>query len=115
MLTAPGQTAGWSPFAITLQHCSGSATLVRAHFEPGTFVDMATGRLDLDANSSAANVQIALRELGSTHNILIGAPAGAQGSTPTRSEEHTSELQSLMRISYAVFCLNKKLKHTTPN
>src|SRR3546814_4666468 len=29
-----------------------------------------------------------------------------------RSEEHTSELQSLMRISYAVFCL-KKIKHTT--
>src|SRR3546814_6325782 len=32
----------------------------------------------------------------------------------TRSEEHTSELQSLMRISYAVFCLKKKIKtHTT--
>src|SRR3546814_9853072 len=31
-----------------------------------------------------------------------------------RSEEHTSELQSLMRISYAVFCLKKK-KHTTKN
>src|SRR3546814_6641683 len=34
-----------------------------------------------------------------------------------RSEEHTSELQSLMRISYAVFCLKKKKKHrnnTTP-
>src|SRR3546814_5326003 len=31
-----------------------------------------------------------------------------------RSEEHTSELQSLMRISYAVFCLKKKnIKHTT--
>src|SRR3546814_9852876 len=29
-----------------------------------------------------------------------------------RSEEHTSELQSLMRISYAVFCLKKKIKHT---
>src|SRR3546814_17711316 len=28
----------------------------------------------------------------------------------TRSEEHTSELQSLMRISYAVFCLNKKTR-----
>src|SRR3546814_8998994 len=28
-----------------------------------------------------------------------------------RSEEHTSELQSLMRISYAVFCLNKKRRH----
>src|SRR3546814_2104524 len=34
-----------------------------------------------------------------------------------RSEEHTSELQSLMRISYAVFCLKKKTKtqNTTPN
>src|SRR3546814_3062825 len=30
-----------------------------------------------------------------------------------RSEEHTSELQSLMRISYAVFCLKKKTKHNT--
>src|SRR3546814_1271788 len=30
------------------------------------------------------------------------------GSSPPRSEEHTSELQSLMRISYAVFCLKKK-------
>src|SRR3546814_6347395 len=31
---------------------------------------------------------------------------------PPRSEEHTSELQSLMRISYAVFCLKKKIIHT---
>src|SRR3546814_4601268 len=30
----------------------------------------------------------------------------------SRSEEHTSELQSLMRISYAVFCLKKKKPHT---
>src|SRR3546814_10432994 len=33
--------------------------------------------------------------------------------TNQRSEEHTSELQSLMRISYAVFCLKKKNKNTT--
>src|SRR3546814_3729972 len=32
---------------------------------------------------------------------------------PARSEEHTSELQSLMRISYAVFCLKKKKKTIT--
>src|SRR3546814_8647032 len=39
---------------------------------------------------------------------LVGARDGAE-----RSEEHTSELQSLMRISYAVFCLKKKKKvHT---
>src|SRR3546814_9789917 len=33
---------------------------------------------------------------------------GVAGVPPGRSEEHTSELQSLMRISYAVFCLKKK-------
>src|SRR3546814_5536321 len=32
-----------------------------------------------------------------------------------RSEEHTSELQSLMRISYAVFCLNKQTRNITNN
>src|SRR3546814_1347204 len=34
-----------------------------------------------------------------------------RGARRPRSEEHTSELQSLMRISYAVFCLKKKTKH----
>src|SRR3546814_8211715 len=42
--------------------------------------------------------------------------AGFSSAGPTdprpRSEEHTSELQSLMRISYAVFCLKKKKQHT---
>src|SRR3546814_4905041 len=37
------------------------------------------------------------------------------GSTYNRSEEHTSELQSLMRISYAVFCLKKKTRRTKYN
>src|SRR3546814_16595206 len=36
----------------------------------------------------------------------------ARAGAGDRSEEHTSELQSLMRISYAVFCLKKKKKHT---
>src|SRR3546814_8635338 len=40
--------------------------------------------------------------------------AGREHRGAHRSEEHTSELQSLMRISYAVFCLKKK-KHTTTN
>src|SRR3546814_2366504 len=35
-----------------------------------------------------------------------------QPAAHLRSEEHTSELQSLMRISYAVFCLKKKTKYT---
>src|SRR3546814_3067622 len=40
-----------------------------------------------------------------------GALAPLQLRPYLRSEEHTSELQSLMRISYAVFCLKKKRKH----
>src|SRR3546814_3173130 len=40
-------------------------------------------------------------------------PAGHDGLAVDRSEEHTSELQSLMRISYAVFCLKKKKKTYT--
>src|SRR3546814_2654560 len=38
----------------------------------------------------------------------VGAARAAIRPAPPRSEEHTSELQSLMRISYAVFCLKKK-------
>src|SRR3546814_5938683 len=40
--------------------------------------------------------------------VFIAIAAIAVGGDMVRSEEHTSELQSLMRISYAVFCLNKK-------
>src|SRR3546814_2968321 len=39
--------------------------------------------------------------------------AGRCGPVVMRSEEHTSELQSLMRISYAAFCLNKTTTHHT--
>src|SRR3546814_6325538 len=43
----------------------------------------------------------------------LDAQHAAQLQLVPRSEEHTSELQSLMRISYAVFCLTKKKKTTT--
>src|SRR3546814_8598183 len=48
----------------------------------------------------------------------FGVAIGEQGEARSRSEEHTYELQSLMRISYAVFCLKKKSiqkKHTEHN
>src|SRR3546814_3867501 len=40
----------------------------------------------------------------------VHRPSRCEPNRPFRSEEHTSELQSLMRISYAVFCLKKKKK-----
>src|SRR3546814_9672166 len=43
------------------------------------------------------------------HSMPSAGAVGCRGpAAPARSEEHTSELQSLMRISYAVFCLKKK-------
>src|SRR3546814_5928113 len=45
-----------------------------------------------------------------THPRYRPASNAAIARTEVRSEEHTSELQSLMRISYAVFCLKKKKK-----
>src|SRR3546814_9383069 len=45
---------------------------------------------------------------GTSVNSLLTEWFGQEKSLPIRSEEHTSELQSLMRISYAVFCLKKK-------
>src|SRR3546814_3196476 len=46
-------------------------------------------------------------------SMLIGATCSSNSSSVSRSEEHTSELQSLMRISYAVFCLKKKTGDST--
>src|SRR3546814_3373004 len=59
---------------------------------------------------------------GGTGQRLDGKPTtnsppwtGSLGGSYDRSEEHTSELHSLMRISYAVFCLKKKTPTTTKN
>src|SRR3546814_9724597 len=55
------------------------------------------------------NAQTAMATSGADDKMLIHFDAIMGSMTPKeRSEEHTSELQSLMRISYAVFCLKKK-------
>src|SRR3546814_5860764 len=54
---------------------------------------------------TTASSDIANRPFKQTSEIMI-----ARSNQGKRSEEHTSELQSLMRISYAVFCLKKKKK-----
>src|SRR3546814_5289179 len=62
------------------------------------------------------NVPGVLSDRSNAFGCLLGALAGEsrplEPPGPKRSEEHTSELQSLMRISYAVFCLKKKTNHT---
>src|SRR3546814_5190712 len=60
--------------------------------------------------ASQKSIDRAMEIITSAQNPVLFVGAGVQLSQ--RSEEHTSELQSLMRISYAVFCLKKnKTKH----
>src|SRR3546814_10545883 len=66
-----------------------------------------------DATGFSRDLWKQFAEMGFT-GILIGEEQGGLGlGHVERSEEHTSELQSLMRISYAVFCLKKKKQTVT--
>src|SRR3546814_5521592 len=69
------------------------------------------GRL-LEVDEDPAEAAPGMLPAGAGHPALAGPDGSAYprlpGDPATRSEEHTSELQSLMRISYAVFCLKKK-------
>src|SRR3546814_1087356 len=53
------------------------------------------------------------RTIGGIHVYIGQIEEAVAGFSNCRSEEHTSELQSLMRISYAVFCLKKKKQQST--
>src|SRR3546814_1958064 len=68
-----------------------------------------------DAQKDALLQKIPAGKLGEGQDIaaavaFLASAEAAYITGQTRSEEHTSELQSLMRISYAVFCLKKKTK-----
>src|SRR3546814_2536561 len=68
------------------------------------------------ADRTAVDTPIAIRDLVMNVNVrgvMLGCKYAIPHMIRNRSEEHTSELQSLMRISYAVFCL-KKNTHTQP-
>src|SRR3546814_2082945 len=88
-------------------------TLFRSHVAG---VDRGTGRADGGAELVGEvedDLEVLLRtDAAAAGNHALGAlQVGAVGLArcqADRSEEHTSELQSLMRISYAVFCLKKK-------
>src|SRR3546814_8043353 len=65
--------------------------------------------MKLRPSSQMSTPMPALRSSVLSGGYMNQPPVGAASK---RSEEHTSELQSLMRISYAVFCLKKKTYHT---
>src|SRR3546814_1732694 len=75
--------------------------------------DLNPGQAKAVAHLDGPAVILAGPGAGKTKTLTRRAAMLVQNGVPPRSEEHTSELQSLMRISYAVFCLNKKKKTNT--
>src|SRR3546814_4867250 len=94
--SAPG--SGWPIASSSLSSTAGAP----APLAPESAI---TG-WPLSASSSADKAAI-----NSSSSVSILFNATITGLSVRRSEEHTSELQSLMRISYAVFCLKKKTKN----
>src|SRR3546814_6807558 len=81
-------------------------------FRSSGFDNIIGSRWQPRANLSATQM---LFDFGKVKSSVDAAEAGSRigrSDLLLRSEEHTSELQSLMRISYAVFCLKKKIIHT---
>src|SRR3546814_2015434 len=98
MQVAAGRTAGRAHFGDLLARSDPCADLGRETRQVGVARQNALAMIDLD--------DIAIARLPADE-----ADAARRGGEDRgRSEEHTSELQSLMRNSYAVFCLKKKKK-----
>src|SRR3546814_4081157 len=94
----------------------GSVTLSR--FGGGTSNAVTNNEQRLFVSAPLANDRLGLSLSGvrTFHSgFLTDISPGSDGryGRSLRSEEHTSELQSLMRLSYAVFCLKKKTTNTT--
>src|SRR3546814_8182077 len=93
-------------------HVAGRAACVSGGTTTTVVVD--------DGSFYTPNTILQVEETG--EHMLVTATAGNSltvvrglaGTSIVRSEEHTSELQSLMRSSYAVFCLKKKKNQTKP-
>src|SRR3546814_3823233 len=88
------------------------------HVEQGVFVGVEVHAFDREIGAGFGIAFAPHRDFGGgAAPIIERADLGAdrpdvEGARPGRSEAHTSELQSLMRLSYAVFCLKKKKTQT---
>src|SRR3546814_6093814 len=96
------------------QHFVGAVMPVRTEADDRTTEDVAVALYALQRLEKAVGGQVlaGLLEHLDQHvgNALAVDGADIRVTAELRSEEHTSELQSLMRISYSVFCLQKKKK-----
>src|SRR3546814_10544816 len=88
--------------------------LYRALADRGAAVLAIPAAFTVSTGEAHWHVLMRARAIETQCHVVAAAQCGTHGDGRQRSEEHTSELQSLMRISYAVFCLKKKTTiHTT--
>src|SRR3546814_4359356 len=91
-----------------------AGTRLRALLSATSSLALARADAPPDTHAALASACI-ISEFVEFHVLALAfamfAPSPFHASGKKRSEEHTSELQSLMRTSYAVFCLKKKTQH----
>src|SRR3546814_10708028 len=112
LLVHPAIMAVFALYVFELPPLVAAVAILTAACPAGANVFVMARQYDLFLGRSASAVLISTALSVVTLSLLFAI------LKPTRSEEHTSELQSLMRISYAVFCLNKKkniTRHTNLN
>src|SRR3546814_3360750 len=113
MTRRPRRSTPATPFPCTTRFRSaGAAGRYRAtrpdDSRPPGDVRAGVGEIEDERSDSARCRRVRHRQRRRTCNRLAETRSGLEIDVVGRSEEHTSELQSLMRISYAVFCLKKK-------
>src|SRR3546814_3944340 len=94
--------------ASRIRRSSGSPSTIEAGFIPDSPVSLTVSRLSVKKRKCRYRPR-SNSEIASAKDPSGRCSKARRGER--RSEEHTSELQSLMRISYAVLCLKKKTEH----
>src|SRR3546814_2312705 len=110
----PRSTRTDTPFPYTTLFRSPRELIVVAHQEANLRSHNST--VSSLSGTEVSDLGNMLKKAGARMTPLFGDSEDRlqqERASMARSEEHTSELQSLMRISYAVFCLKKKINQTT--
>src|SRR3546814_1643081 len=112
----PRSTRTDTLFPYTTLFRSGGKRELVAHLPADGEHAVRVARYDDQARGPLVHPQVEAVRVGAgglLHGEAVDGQLSPTRDVLARSEEHTSELQSLMRISYAVFCLKKKKTETT--